>query len=170
MFAINSILPPAHIFVGVEWQSKKRVFEQVGSAFEESAGVPRDKIFTALMHRERLGSTFIGNSGAIPHGQISETKTPLCALALLKRPVQYGGGGDENTVRTLFFLIAPHGGEQSHLWLLGLFSEILSDVAFVDKLHAAPDSETVYTMLQEWKNSLKALNEADLVSTKENNG
>ena len=153
MIKISEILPPEHIFVGIDWQSKKRVFEQVSIVFENvGKGVARDKVFSALIARERLGATFIGDSGAIPHGRLAEVESPLCALVLLKNPIQYGidddGGG---MAQTLFFLIAPNDTNETHLWLLGLFARMLSDNALIKRLRACGDSVKAGEILRQWE-------------------
>ena len=148
---LSEILPPSHIFVGAEWQSKKRAFEQASIVFENAAGVARDRIFSVLMQRERLGSTFIGNGGAIPHGQLEEAAAPMCALALLKKAVPYGGDDDGGAVRTMFFLIAPADGGEMHLQLLGLFAEMLSDCKLMDALHNCGDEEHAAALLTQWE-------------------
>lgn len=152
MTSVVAILPPAHIFVAADWRSKKRVFEQASIAFENASGIPSNKFFSALMQRERLGSTFIGEDGAIPHGRLEGAERPLCALALLKNPIQYGiGDGNGGAVKALFFLIAPAGGDETHLELLGMFAAMLSDAALLEGLHGCVDGEAVRTLLRRWE-------------------
>ncbi|MGI9297543.1 MAG: PTS sugar transporter subunit IIA [Gammaproteobacteria bacterium] len=161
MASVVEILPSAHIFVGADWRSKKRVFEQAGVAFENASGVPRDQFFSALMQRERLGSTCIGEDGAIPHGRLEGAGGPLCALALLKNPIQYGiGDGDGGAVRTLFFLIAP-AGDETHLELLGMFAAMLSDAALIEGLHNCADGDSARALLARWEAARGRENAAD---------
>ena len=151
MASVCAILPAEHIFAGAEWRSKKRVFEQACLVFENTGGVPRGKIFSALMQRERLGSTFIGNGGAIPHGRMEGVRNPMGALVLLQKPIQYGIGEDGGEVRTLFFLIAPENAEEEHLRLLARFSEMLSDAPLVEELHGCADGESAAAALLRWE-------------------
>ena len=152
MASVSAVLPAAHIFVGADWRSKKRVFEQASIAFENASGIARDKFFSALIQRERLGSTCIGEDGAIPHGRLEGANEPLCALALLKNPIQYGiGDGAGGAVRTLFFLIAPAGKDETHLELLGLFAAMLSDAALMEKLHRCEDGESARDLISQWE-------------------
>lgn len=152
MTLVSEILPSEHIFVGADWRSKKRVFEQASIVFENACGVARDKFFSALIQRERLGSTFIGEGGAIPHGRMEEAPRPLCALALLKKPIQYGIGEDGGAVRTLFFLIAPAGADdKKHLAFLGQFSAMLSDASLVEQLHQCETADAAAELLASWE-------------------
>ena len=151
MTAVCGILPAGHIFARAEFRSKKRVFEQACLVFENSGGIPRDKIFSALMRRERLGSTFIGNGGAVPHGRLEGAERPMAALVLLKKPIQYGIGEDGGEARTLFFLIAPEDAADEHLRLLGRFSEMLSDAPLVGELHGCADGVSAAAALARWE-------------------
>lgn len=151
MGSVCAVLPAEHIFAGAEWRSKKRVFEQASLVFENTGGVPRGKIFAALMQRERLGSTFIGNGGAVPHGRMEGVQRPMAALVLLAKPIQYGIGEDGGEVRTLFFLLAPENAEEEHLQLLARFSEMLSDAPLVETLHGCANGEDAAAALLQWE-------------------
>ncbi len=148
---VCGILPAEHIFARAEWRSKKRVFEQACLVFENTGGVPRDKVFSALMRRERLGSTFIGNGGAVPHGRMEGVGRPMGALVLLQKPIQYGIGEDGGEARTLFFLIAPENAEEEHLRLLGRFSEMLADAPLIEELHGCEDGAAALAALARWE-------------------
>ena len=151
MMSVCQILPAAHIFVDAAWQSKKRIFEQISIVFENACNIPRDKVFSALMQRERLGSTCIGNGGAIPHGRLEGIHAPLCALTLLQNPIQYGIGDEGGAVQTLFFLIAPTDTDDNHLQLLGEFSAMLSDTALINDLHQCHNNEAAAAKLKSWE-------------------
>ncbi|MDM5147462.1 PTS sugar transporter subunit IIA [Candidatus Persebacteraceae bacterium Df01] len=154
-------LPPAHILLGIDWQSKKRVFEQISIVFENTSGIAREQFFSVLFERERLGSTFIGEGGAIPHGRLGNLKEPLCALVMLKHPIQYGvsddGGG---AVQVLFFLIAPQEANDIHLCILGVFAEMLSDQQLINNLWQCAEPEKVQKIIANWEKE-KGLSDGD---------
>ncbi len=57
---LRKLLKSEHIFLDYEISSKKRLFEKIGLVSEESLGIPRGKVFDALLKREQLGSTGLG--------------------------------------------------------------------------------------------------------------
>jgi nitrogen PTS system EIIA component len=69
MNLVSRLLPPAHVVLGMEVSSKKRLFEQIGLLFENSRQIPRARVFDSLFDREKLGSTGLGFGVAIPHGR-----------------------------------------------------------------------------------------------------
>ena len=66
------LLPEKHIAINLDVKSKRRVFDQAGLMFEKSLKIGREHIFQAFLEREKMGSTALGNSVAIPHGRLQK--------------------------------------------------------------------------------------------------
>ena len=156
---LEKLLPAAHIRLGVELQSKKRVFEAVGVLFEDAHGLSRDRVFRMLLERERLGSTCLGGEGAIPHGRMENLSRPLCALVRLKKPIPYDAE-DGNLVRTMFFLLAPQNAKEEHLCLLAAFSRMLGDADFMTKLSSCAEPGDAHALVAEWAKKRRAEEES----------
>src|SRR5690606_21863857 len=80
MNRISRLLAPNNVLVNVSVTSKKRLFEQAGLLFENSHGIERSRVTDALLSRERLGSTGLGDGVAIPHGRIKGLQEALGAV------------------------------------------------------------------------------------------
>ncbi len=149
---LSDYLPAEHILLGVEWKSKKRVFETVALLFENTCGLSREKVFRMLIERERLGATTLGGGSAIPHGRLDGIEKPLCALMRLCAPIQYGAQDEEGArVQTLFFLAVPEAANDMHLALLGKISELLTDGAFIGALSRCASAEDARVLVAEWE-------------------
>lgn len=155
MVRLSDFLPSGHILLGVEWKSKKRVFETVAILFENTCGMSREAVFRMLIERERLGATTLGGGSAIPHGRLAGIREPLCALMRLSEPIQYGAKDDDDATRgrvqTLFFLAVPEDANDMHLALLGKISEMLTDEVFVKGLSKCPDSAAAREHIVRWE-------------------
>src|SRR6516164_5811446 len=46
-------------------------------------------VFNALLKREELGSTGVGNGVAVPHVRLEQVKKPFGIMARLKRPIDF---------------------------------------------------------------------------------
>ena len=150
---LSDFLPSVHILLGVEWKSKKRIFETVAILFENTCGMSREKVFRMLIERERLGATTLGGGSAIPHGRLDGISKPLCALMRLSAPIQYGAQGEEGSrVQTLFFLAVPEAANKMHLALLGKISQMLTDESFIDNFNRCPTAEAAHDLIAEWEN------------------
>jgi PTS system nitrogen regulatory IIA component len=99
----------------------------------------RERIFTAFLARETLGSTAIGNGIAIPHVRnpiIINSNDPLILLCLLSVPIDYGAL-DGKKVSTIFTMISPN--TRIHLHLLARLSFILQNDVVQTKLRNFQD-------------------------------
>ncbi len=56
----------------VHCQSKKRALEIISELAAKQLGLPPQVVFEAILTREKMGSTGIGNGIAIPHGKLEE--------------------------------------------------------------------------------------------------
>ena len=71
-------------------------------------GLDERAIFEALLQRERLGSTGIGDGIAIPHGKLPELDRLFGLVARLEKPIDFEAL-DGQPVDILFLLLAPGG-------------------------------------------------------------
>ena len=58
--------------VAVHCQSKKRALEIISELAAKQLSLPPQVVFEAILTREKMGSTGIGNGIAIPHGKLEE--------------------------------------------------------------------------------------------------
>ena len=74
-------------------------------------------IYRALLAREKLGSTAIGEGIAIPHCRINECAEAAGCLVTLQEPIDFGPA-DGRDVDVIFVLLVPEEATQAHLNLL----------------------------------------------------
>jgi PTS system nitrogen regulatory IIA component len=129
--------------------SKKRLLERAarllagegGAAFERAA-------YEALVAREHLGSTGLGQGVAIPHGRVPGDSPPTAAFLRLKHPVEFDAPDGEPVDLVLALLVPEHFTDQ-HLSLLAQVAELFSRADVVAGLRLAPDSQALYRFLVE---------------------
>ena len=109
MNRLSRLLAPTNVVIDLPVTSKKRLFEQVGLLFENNQGIERGKVFDALFARERLGSTGLGESVAIPHGRIKGLDEAVAAVVRLAEPLPFDAP-DGKPVQLLVFLLVPEHG------------------------------------------------------------
>ncbi|MDA8261004.1 MAG: PTS IIA-like nitrogen regulatory protein PtsN [Betaproteobacteria bacterium] len=149
MNQIASLLPPDNVVANLDASSKKRVFEQIGILFENHQGLARSTVYDALFAREKLGSTGLGQSIAIPHGRIKGLKTPIGAFVRLAVPVQFDAP-DGKPVGLVFVLLVPEAANEHHLQLLSELAQMFSDKSFRDQLAAAADAAALHGLFANW--------------------
>ncbi len=143
--AIISILNPV---------SKKQVFQNISVHLSAMAPLSASEIFEALMHREKLGSTSIGNGIAIPHAKFKTIHSLIGLFARLEKPLAFDAL-DEAPVDIVFVLLAPEGAGADHLKGLAQIARLLRDQDRTKRLRSTLDSDLIYSILCETPN-LKA--------------
>ncbi|MDN6088375.1 MAG: PTS sugar transporter subunit IIA, partial [Enterobacterales bacterium] len=69
---LTSVLSPECTRNAVHCSSKKRALEIISELAAAQLNLPPQIVFDAILTRERMGSTGIGNGIAIPHGKLEE--------------------------------------------------------------------------------------------------
>lgn len=143
---LEEILTPERCHCKLEGVSKKRVLTRISQFIAEDIGaVEPDKIFNALMAREQLGSTGLGNGIAIPHCRVHLCKGIIGTLVTLSEPIDFDAI-DSKPVDLLFVLIVPEEQNDEHVRTLAGVAELFNDEDFCYTLRHTNDSEDMYNI------------------------
>jgi PTS system nitrogen regulatory IIA component len=148
---VTNLLAPDRTDVLDNIASKKRLLEHVSELLGSSSPqVSRQSIFDALVNREKLGSTGLGNGVAIPHGRLPGLAGPVCALVRLVTPVDFDAA-DGQPVDLAFALLVPEESTEEHLQVLSTIAEIFSNKAICGLLRACDNGECLLNQLYQWE-------------------
>lgn len=104
------------------------------------------KLIEALMSRESLGSTAIGQGVAIPHAKSDCVTKLVAAFGLSKKGVDFDSlDGEPGYI--FFLLLAPQESAGPHLKALARISRLLKDKYFRDSLRACVDNKSVIKII-----------------------
>jgi len=143
---IVDLVTPRGVIAQLRAPTKRQVLQELARRAGTMSGIADRRIYDALMERERLGTTGIGNGVAIPHCRLAELHR-LCGLFVrLERPIPYDAIDDE-PVDLLFLLLAPADAGAEHLKALALVSRLLRDRAICEKLRGANSADALYALL-----------------------
>jgi len=149
MNRISQLLPESNILLDLEATSKKRLFEQVGTLFEDRAQIARAVVFDSLFAREKLGSTGLGQGIALPHGRIKGLQHAMGAFVRPKQPIPFDSP-DGKPVTQVFVLLVPEQATEEHLQLLSELAEMFSERSFRDRLSTATDPGSLHRLFSNW--------------------
>lgn len=107
-----------------------------------------ESIVAAILKREELGSTGIGNGVAVPHTKHPSVDRLVATVALAKNGLDFASL-DGEAVYILFLLVSPPDRPGDHLRGLENISRHLRNPKFCNFLKQARDSEAVMELLQE---------------------
>ncbi|MDH3688894.1 MAG: PTS sugar transporter subunit IIA [Gammaproteobacteria bacterium] len=148
---ISQCLSPGRIGVGLNVTSKKRLLERMAAILlKDSTNINRDTVFQILTERERLGSTGIGYSVALPHGRVNGLDKAIGAVATLAKPLDFDAI-DGEPVTLVFGLLVPAEANEEHLKLLAHLASMFSNPELRTKVMAAETPSEIYHLLTEWK-------------------
>ncbi len=131
------LLPAERVRTGLVVRDKADLIDQMANllAGDGDSGVLRD----ALIARERLGSTGLGQGVAIPHGRSNAVHEARAAFVHLAQPIDFGAS-DGQSVDLVAALIVPAHFTNQHLRLLAELAELFSNADISAALRAAPDA------------------------------
>jgi nitrogen PTS system EIIA component len=85
---IKQLLSPADIIVGLRASDKRGALRALAHHLASKLHLGPEEVFTALLKREELGSTGVGNGVALPHARLDAVQRPAGVLARLKHPLE----------------------------------------------------------------------------------
>lgn len=100
-------------------------------------------IAAALVARERLGSTGVGEGVAIPHAKIPSLLHLTACFGRSLAGVPFDAI-DDQPVRLIFVLLVPENSAGAHLKALARISRLLKSQAFRERLLALGDAEALF--------------------------
>ena len=90
---LTDLLTPEAVISSLKATSKKQALLELSEKAAELSGLAAREIFDALLQRERLGSTGIGDGVAIPHGKLMKLKNIFGIFAQTRAPYRLRGAG-----------------------------------------------------------------------------
>jgi PTS system nitrogen regulatory IIA component len=145
---IADLLSPDAVLAHVKATTKKQVLQEMAHKAALLTQLPERRIFETLTEREKLGSTGMGQGIAIPHGRVAGVEKMTGLFAQLDHPVDLDSM-DDQPVDLVFLLLAPEGAGADHLKALARVSRLLRNQTVCEKLRAAPQAATLYSLLTE---------------------
>jgi PTS system nitrogen regulatory IIA component len=133
---ISSFLHEDHILIGIKHKRKSDIFKELLAPLVADHTLPQTdltSITAALVDREKLGSTAIGQGIAIPHARIEGIAQPIMAVGVSADGIDFDSL-DGAPVKLVFLILSPKHEAGTHLKLLASISKLLRDLMFVDKL------------------------------------
>jgi PTS system nitrogen regulatory IIA component len=145
---LADILTEGSVVVCTNTKDKRELLEILSRKSAELAGVDAGAVFDALISREELGSTGLGNGIAIPHGKFAGLGRVVAVFARLVDPIDFDSV-DDQPVDLVMMLLAPMGAGADHLKALARVARLLRTEAVVDELRRTTDAERIYAILTE---------------------
>ena len=144
---LSSIINKDCSKAAVLFNSKKRILEYVSElTHQQLPQLEQHEVLSALMCREKLGSTGIGKGIAIPHGRMSGIDKVFAILLVSQESIPFDAI-DNRPVDIFVALIVPEGDNQQHLKTLAAIAEKLKSKEFCKQLRHARSDDELYSIV-----------------------
>jgi nitrogen PTS system EIIA component len=108
--------------------------------------VEDDIVFSALLKREELGSTGVGNGVAIPHVRLEQVRDPFGIMVRLKDPINFDSI-DGQPVDLVCLLLLSKENESAQLSALAGIARRLRRPELLEELRHAPNRVVLYNVM-----------------------
>jgi PTS system nitrogen regulatory IIA component len=146
---IDIILKQVLILYLVDSEDESTALRKIIQSVPLSLSLNKEELLNALLSREEMMSTAIGNGIAIPHVRLFDSMSlqeDIVAVAYLFEPVDWNAP-DGLPVHTLFLVLATD--ETRHLQILAEIAQLASDEDFVEFLRTMPAKEALIERIQQ---------------------
>lgn len=145
--SIEQLLSQRRVTLAMPAPSKQRLLENLcGLLRADGSELDGHQMLEALLARERLGSTGIGEGVALPHGRVPGLTRAVGAFATLERAMDYDAI-DRKPVVMAFALLVPENAAQEHLRILSELAGLFSNKSWRRALLEAKNQQDLYLRL-----------------------
>jgi PTS system nitrogen regulatory IIA component len=144
--SLSQLVKPDGVLAALRVNGKKQALQEMSERAAFVSGLPPREIFDALLQRERLGSTGVGDGVAIPHGKLMKCTEIFGVFARVERAIDFDAP-DGLPVDLIFMLIAPESAGADHLKALATSARLLRNGAIATQLRATRDPTALYALL-----------------------
>lgn len=131
---ITTLLTPKRIRCEAEISSKKRAFEQLATMLAaDGEDLDVKAIFDALISREKLGCTALGNGVALPHASCTRMDEARGALLIVEEGIKMDAP-DKKPVHLLMAILVPEDSATNHSELITELASKLSQKTLIEQI------------------------------------
>ncbi|MBU1077924.1 MAG: PTS sugar transporter subunit IIA [Spirochaetes bacterium] len=123
---LQHILNKDLIFINSEVNDYDGLLKFLSEKFAPFANIKAPHIYKKLQEREKLSSTYMGRSTAMPHNRIKDFKNILIAFVKLKTPIPVIHNSRQEEIKYIFSLLISPSEEKTYLNILSSISTIVT--------------------------------------------
>ena len=142
------ILSPDSTIVDLKGDTKEEIIAELVDSLSASEAISdRDNVLQAVLEREKIMSTGIGDGIAIPHGKSDSVVKLVAALGTQRRGVDFEAL-DGEPAYVFFLLVSPANVSGPHIKALARISRLLKNDDFKKKLITASSPEEIISAIR----------------------
>lgn len=144
---ITEILKPDFIISELEATDKKGTLTELSRFLKEKGAIENQQALNnALLEREKLGSTGIGENVAIPHAKCDEIQHIITLFGRSKKGIEFESL-DQKPVYFICLLLAPTNSTGQHLKALARIARLMKSKKLREEILDAQDEKKIFSLL-----------------------
>ncbi|MDP1854096.1 MAG: PTS sugar transporter subunit IIA [Candidatus Omnitrophota bacterium] len=152
---LPDLLKEKYIELDLKEKEKTKLIAELVDIVVKPSRIKDGKVLSkAILEREKLGSTAIGNGIAIPHVKIRGIKKPLLILGKSAEGVDFDSLDGEKTY-LFFMLISPQKEIGLHLKILAKISHLVKDKFVVERLKKIKEKHEIFEIISGFERFFK---------------
>ena len=141
---LADILTPSSVIVPLKAKDKIDAITQMVNILKENNGISdAQAALKAILEREAIRSTGIGEGFAIPHGKCNATDNIVMAVAKLETPIDFASI-DGKQVTMLVLLVSPLNQTSAHIQALARMSRLMTNTETHQKIWDCNDAKDLF--------------------------
>lgn len=149
----DQVLKKETVFLDIEpFHNKKELFRFLSNELKKQDIIDNVEEFVhALNNRESMGSTFMGNGIAIPHGKSHTVKKSSVIFCRFKEPFLYQSCNGENYITLLFMIAIPENQtNDQYLKILASLAGLLAHLDFIEELKSLKNYDEMVSLFRNY--------------------
>ena len=148
---LTEILDSASIKVPLEAGEKYQAIEELIKLLCENSHIAdQNAVQKAVMDREAVRSTGIGQGFAIPHGKSNAVDRLVMAIGKTKEPIDFGSI-DGQPVSLVVLLVSPVDQTGPHIQALAQISRLMTGKEFRQKIWQSNSAKELYQIIDQYE-------------------
>jgi PTS system nitrogen regulatory IIA component len=143
---LNDLIAADAILPRLSATTRKNALQTLADALAKSSGIDARAAFDAVLMRERLSGTGMGEGVAIPHALLPGLKHPIGAFARLDPPQDFDAL-DGRPADLVFLLLSPADRNGDHLKAFARISRFMRRADMREKLRTARGADELHALL-----------------------
>lgn len=143
---LSDLIAPEAILPRLLATSRRQALHAMAETLAKAASVDARAAFDAVLMRERLSGTGMGEGVAIPHAPVAGVTRPIAAFARLE-PAQDFEALDARPADLIFMLLAPPDRGADHLKALARISRFLRRADMRERLRGARGGDELFALI-----------------------
>ena len=152
------ILSLESTIVDLQGESKEEIITALVNSLPVSDSITdRSQVLQAVLDREKIMSTGIGDGIAIPHGKSAAVTELVAAMGTQRRGMDFDAL-DGEPAYVFFLLVSPANVSGPHIKALARISRLLKNEEFKKKLVEANSAEEIIATIEAAERDIPAAN------------